>query len=105
MSKMTIKILLLFLVVSIQAQQEPIRVGLILSGGGAKGFAHIGVLKALEETGVSVDYIGGTSMGSIVGALYASGYTAAEIEQIALDLDFQNYLEEEIARPNLLFSG
>jgi NTE family protein len=103
MSKMTIKILLLFLVVSIQAQQEPIRVGLILSGGGAKGFAHIGVLKALEETGVSVDYIGGTSMGSIVGALYASGYTAAEIEQIALDLDFQNYLEEEIARPNKPF--
>jgi NTE family protein len=56
------------------------KVGLALSGGGARGGAHIGVLKKLEELEVPIDYIAGTSMGAIVGALYASGYTADEIE-------------------------
>ncbi|MDB2426860.1 patatin-like phospholipase family protein, partial [Flavobacteriaceae bacterium] len=50
-------------------------VGLVLSGGGAKGLAHIGVLKTLDSLGVRVDYVAGTSMGAVVGALYASGYT------------------------------
>src|SRR5690606_41229828 len=60
----------------------PPKVGLVLSGGGAKGLAHIGVLKVLEEAGVTVDYIGGTSMGAIVGALYASGYGGEELDSI-----------------------
>ena len=59
------------------------RVGLALSGGGAKGFAHIGVIQVLEEEGIPVDYITGTSMGSIVGALYAIGYSIEDIERIA----------------------
>jgi NTE family protein len=63
-----------------QEQNKP-KVGLVLSGGGAKGFAHIGVLKVLEEAGLKIDYIGGTSMGS-VGGLYASGYTATQIDSI-----------------------
>ena len=56
------------------AQENRPKVGLVLSGGGAKGLAHIGVLEILEEEGVQIDYIGGTSMGAIVGGLYAAGY-------------------------------
>jgi NTE family protein len=56
-------------------------IGLVLSGGGARGFAHIGVLEALEEMNISIDIIAGTSAGSIVGTLYAAGYTAAEIRE------------------------
>ncbi len=59
------------------------RIGLVLSGGGAKGFAHIGVIKLLEEVGIIPDYVTGTSMGSVVGALYSMGYTVAEMEEIA----------------------
>ena len=57
------------------------KIGLVLSGGGARGFAHIGVLKVLEENHVPIDYIVGTSMGSIVGGLYAIGQTPEEIEE------------------------
>lgn len=58
------------------------RVGVVMSGGGAKGLYHIGVLKALEENGVPVDYVAGTSMGSIIAALYAAGYSPEEMEAI-----------------------
>lgn len=68
------------------------KVGLVLSGGGAKGLAHIGVLKALEENNIPIDYITGTSMGGIVGALYAAGYSPEEIEYIALSTDFQDWV-------------
>ena len=61
------------------AQQRP-KVGLVLSGGGAKGIAHIGVLKAIDSAGLKIDYVTGTSMGSIIGALYATGYSGKEIE-------------------------
>ena len=67
------------------------RVGLVLSGGGAKGLAHIGVLKELEANGIPIDYIIGTSMGAIVGGLYAAGYSPAQIEQIARSPDFQTW--------------
>ena len=56
------------------------KIGLALGGGGAKGAAEVGVLKVLEEAGIHVDYIVGTSIGSIVGGLYAAGYTATELE-------------------------
>ncbi|NTU68155.1 MAG: BamA/TamA family outer membrane protein [Chlorobiaceae bacterium] len=65
-------------------------VGLALSGGGANGFAQIGVLKALEEEAVPVDFIAGTSIGSLVGGLYSAGYTAAELESIAEALPLKN---------------
>jgi len=58
------------------------KIGLVLSGGGAKGMAHIGALKVIEEAGIEIDYIGGSSMGAIVGALYASGYTANELDSL-----------------------
>ncbi|RZK43259.1 MAG: patatin [Pedobacter sp.] len=68
------------------------RVGLVFSGGGAKGLAHIGVLKALEENNIPIDYITGTSMGGIVGAMYAAGYSPTEIEKVALSPDFQDWV-------------
>ncbi len=74
------------------------RVGLALSGGGAKGFAHIGVLKVLEEADVPVDFVSGTSMGSIVGALYAIGYSVQEIEAIALQTDWNDLFNDGIPR-------
>lgn len=87
----------------IHAQQEKPKVGLVLSGGGAKGYAHIGVLKVLEKAGVKIDYIGGTSIGAIVGALYASGYTADELEQIMYSLDLNSMLLNEKSRRELPF--
>lgn len=68
------------------------KIGLVLSGGAAKGLAHIGVLKALEENEIPVDYIVGTSMGGIVGGFYAAGYSTSEIERIALSKDFQEWV-------------
>jgi NTE family protein len=64
------------------------KIGLTLSGGGAKGLAHIGILKAIDSAGLKIDYITGTSMGAIVGALYASGYSGNEIEALRKDIDF-----------------
>lgn len=66
------------------------KIALVLSGGGAKGAAHIGVLRTLEKYNVSVDYIVGTSVGSIIGAMYAVGYTPDEIEETILGLDFMS---------------
>lgn len=68
-------------------------VGLVLSGGGARGFAHIGVLHVLEERGVRVDALAGTSMGAILGALYAAGYTAAEIYELADGLGWRDVID------------
>lgn len=77
---------------------ESAKVGLVLSGGGAKGFAHIGVLKVLQEANISIDMIGGTSVGSIVGAFYALGYSATEIETMILDLDWDYMLSDKVDR-------
>ena len=74
------------------APAKRLKIGLVLSGGGAKGFAHIGVLKVLEEAGVKIDYIGGTSMGAVVGGLYASGYNARQIDSIFKATDFSALL-------------
>lgn len=79
-------------------EQRDIKVGLVLSGGGAKGLAHIGALKVIEEAGIKVDYIGGTSMGAIVGGLYASGYTANQLDSIFRNTDFADLIEDNIPR-------
>ena len=71
MKRILVFLLVLFIILDVQGQRK--KVGLVLSGGGAKGVAHIGVLKVLEEAGIPIDYIAGTSMGSLVGALYAIG--------------------------------
>ncbi|NMB72125.1 MAG: patatin, partial [Bacteroidales bacterium] len=70
------------------------KIGLVLSGGGAKGLAHIGAIKVLEEAGIKPDYITGTSMGSIVGALYAIGYSPGQIEAIARSINWNELLND-----------
>jgi NTE family protein len=72
-----------------RAPGEGPRVGLVLSGGGARGFAHVGVLRAFDEAGVRVDCVAGTSMGAVMGAFYASGYSVERIEEIVRSLDWQ----------------
>ena len=67
------------------------KVGLVLSGGGAKGLVHIGVIKALEENNVPIDYITGTSMGAIIGGLYASGYSPKQMEELFKSEDFKHW--------------
>ncbi len=85
MKKTTGLIVLFFLFIPLLHAQK---VGLVLSGGGAKGAAHIGVIKALEENGIPIDYITGTSAGAIVGSLYAMGYTPEEILELMLSEEF-----------------
>jgi NTE family protein len=101
------KIALLFIVfisltVFSQEQKRP-KIGLVLSGGGAKGFAHIGVLKVLEEAGVKIDYIGGTSMGAVIGGLYASGYNATQIDSIFQATNFNELINDFIPRSSKNF--
>ena len=67
------------------------KVGLVLSGGGAKGMTHIGVIRALEENGIPIDYVAGTSMGAIVGALYAMGYSPDDMEALLRSPDFKRW--------------
>lgn len=70
------------------------KIGLVLSGGGAKGLAHIGVLKVIDSLGIKVDYIGGTSMGAIIGGLYASGYSGKELEYLFNNVDVNALLQD-----------
>lgn len=91
--------LLCSLILSAQnSGKEKVKVGVVLSGGGAKGMAHIGALKVIEEAGVKVDYIGGTSIGAIVGALYAAGYSAIELDSIFRATDFSNLIQDDLPR-------
>jgi NTE family protein len=87
----------------LRGQEKQPKVGLILSGGGAKGFAHIGILKELDRAGVQIDYIGGTSMGAIIGGLYAAGYSGKQIEEIAVKTDFISLLRDQLPRSSETF--
>jgi len=89
-------ILTLAVVFSLCLHAQDQKIGLVLSGGGAKGIAHIGVLKAMEKAGIRPDYITGTSMGSIVGGLYSIGYSADEIETIVRDMDWNQILSNQV---------
>jgi len=79
------------------------KIGLVLSGGGAKGFAHIGVLKEIEKAGIKIDYIGGTSMGAVIGGLYACGYTANELDSIFSGTNFDELIQDFVPRNNKTF--
>lgn len=102
---MRIKVLVLILIMAVSfkgqsqsnTERQP-KIGLVLSGGGAKGLAHIGALKVLDEAGIQVDYIGGTSMGAIVGALYASGYSAQELDSIFRVTNFTELIQDNVPR-------
>ncbi|MDM8159689.1 patatin-like phospholipase family protein [Labilibaculum sp. K2S] len=74
------------------------KIGLVLSGGGAKGFAHVGVLKIIDELGIPIDYIAGTSMGGLIGGFYAIGYSAVDIEKIILSQNWENLLSDNVSR-------
>lgn len=84
--------------------QRP-KVGLVLSGGGAKGAAHIGVLKYIEEAGIPIDYIAGTSMGSIVGGMYALGYSADEILDIISAVDWDRLISNNVERRKISYTN
>ena len=85
------------------AAQVPLRIGLVLSGGGARGMAHVGVLKVLDDMHVHLDAIAGTSMGAVVGGLYASGMSGREIEQLLSSSDWQEAFRERVPRDDLSF--
>lgn len=86
-----------------EEQQERPKIGLVLSGGGARGAAHLGVLKVLEENRIPIDAIAGTSFGALVGGLYASGYSADELTDILENLDWQKALSSEAPRKDRSF--
>jgi len=83
------------------AQQKRPKIGYAFGGGGAKGLAEIGVLKVLEEAGIRPDYITGTSIGSIVGGLYAIGYSVEDLEKLANEVDWNYYFNDELNRTDL----
>ena len=93
--------LLTWIPVSTAWAQDSLRrpkIGLVLSGGGAKGMAHVGVLKVLEANGIKVDYIGGTSMGAVVGGVYAAGYNAHQIDSIFRTVNFDQLMQDYVPR-------
>ena len=97
-NKTTLLLLFAFFCYSLQGQNHQSKVGLVLSGGGAKGFAHIGVLKVIDSLGVKVDYVAGTSMGAIIGGLYASGYTGKELDSIFKEINFDKLINDHLPR-------
>ena len=102
-------ILILFFLglLQLKAQNDTIKpipkIGLVLSGGGAKGFAHIGVLKVIDSLGIKVDYVAGTSMGAIIGSLYASGYSGKQLEAIFKTQDFDELINDGFPRASKSF--
>ncbi len=97
---------LLLLILSItdglSAAERP-KVGLVLSGGAAMGLAHIGTLKMLDSLNIPIDYIAGTSMGGLLGALYSIGYSGVELEDMALDMDWAAVFSDQPRRVDLPF--
>ncbi|MFA6957282.1 MAG: patatin-like phospholipase family protein [Thermoanaerobaculia bacterium] len=95
--------ILIALALPVVAQEHRPKIGLALSGGGAKGFAHVGVLKVLEEMNIPIDYIAGTSMGAVVGSLYASGMSPDEIEKKCAEIDWNDALDDSTSYSKLVF--
>ena len=109
MNKPLLTLLFLLTFYSVSAQENDTlpkhkpKIGVVLSGGGAKGLAHIGALKVLEEAGIEISYIGGTSMGAIIGGLYASGYSANQLDSIFQRVDSDALLRDYIPRSSKTF--
>lgn len=81
------------------------KVGLVLSGGGAKGLTHIGIIRALEENNIPIDYVTGTSMGAIVGSLYAMGYSPDDMEKLIKSEDFKRWYSGGIQEKYIYYSN
>lgn len=96
-------LLFLLLLLALPTFAQRPKVGVVLCGGGAKGAAHVGVLKVLEENGIPIDCIAGTSMGAIVGGLYAIGYSAAELDSLIMAQDWNYVMSDRIPRRNTFF--
>lgn len=97
----TMAVCLLFIPALLKAQPRPAhrkKVGVVLSGGGAKGMAHIGVLKVIEKAGIPIDYVVGTSMGSIIGGLYSIGYSPEQLDSMVRRQDWTFLLSDKIPR-------
>ncbi|KMN08184.1 patatin-like phospholipase family protein [Pseudomonas helleri] len=104
MRRLLIFLLLCLSPLALLAAEKPQpKIGLVLSGGAARGLAHVGVLKALGEQGIHIDAIAGTSMGAVIGGLYASGYKIDELEKLALSIDWQEALSDSPAREDIPF--
>ena len=105
MKKVYLVLALLSATLFLQAQPNTnlrpprLKVGVVLGGGGAKGASHIGVLKYIEEMGIPVDYVAGTSMGSIIGGFYAMGYSPEELTELIAGMDWSAYIGNRIDRP------
>jgi len=91
-----VAVLVVFILLLLSPAVFSQKVGLVLSGGGAKGATHIGVIRALEEEGIPIDYVTGTSMGAIIGGLYAIGWSPDQMEEVILSDDFEKWVEGEI---------
>lgn len=100
MKKLIFILITLLQVLPCMAESRP-KVGVVLSGGGAKGTAHVGVLKVLERAGIPIDYIVGTSMGAIVGSLYSIGYSPEELDSIMMKQDWKQLLSDQQKRENM----
>ncbi len=79
------------------------KIGLVLSGGGAKGLAHIGALKTIDSLGIKIDYVAGTSMGAVIGSLYASGYSGKQLEILFNEVDFEELISDYVPRASKTF--
>ncbi|WP_299128272.1 patatin-like phospholipase family protein [uncultured Winogradskyella sp.] len=106
--KTLLSILFLLLLLSLKAQENTTKntvpkVGLVLSGGGAKGFAHIGVLKVIDSLGIKIDYVAGTSMGAIIGSLYATGYSGKQLERLFNATNFDELINDKFPRSSKPF--
>ena len=106
MKKVCLLIAILSASLYLSAQEYAVRaprlkVGVVMGGGGAKGAAHIGVLKYMEEKGIPVDYVAGTSMGSIIGGLYAMGYTPDQLTELISRMDWSEYIGNKIDRSTM----
>ena len=110
-SKTQIRMLFLSVMIFLSVLNNPLlaqetkkpKVGLVLSGGGAKGFAHIGVLKVIDSLGIKIDYVSGTSMGAIIGSLYATGYSGKQLEQMFENQDFDELINDKFSRSSKPF--
>lgn len=100
----TIFLAILLALVAMPGSAQRPKVGVVLSGGGAKGVTHIGVLKVLEEAGIPIDYISGTSMGAIIGGLYAIGYDPQTLDSLVREQDWPQLLSDRIPRRDLSYS-
>ena len=87
-----------FVILSVALASSSPRIGLVLSGGGSKGFAHIPILKALDSLNIPIDYIAGTSFGAMAGAMYSLGYSGKEIEKMALNTDWYEVQNDQPER-------